>query len=143
MSTVGVIVVGHGKTASHMLAAARGILPTDALDDVVALDAGEGDSAAFSAAMCTALDKVDDGGGVLMLIDLLGASPCNCGLREGKTHDIVTLSGLNLAMLLKLSSLDRGAMAAEAVAEACADSGQRAVAVSGPPQRPTQSSKES
>jgi len=130
MNGVGVVVVGHGQTASHLLRAAQGIVAPGSLDHVVALDAGVGDTAAFSASMCTALDDVDRGRGVLLLIDLMGASPCMCGRREGSTHHVVILSGLNLAMLLKLSSLDRELASAEELAQACAQSGQRAVSVS-------------
>jgi mannose/fructose-specific phosphotransferase system component IIA len=130
MSRVGVVVVGHGETASHLLRAAKGIVSPDALEGVVALDAGVGDSERFTSTMCAVLDEVDQGQGVLMLIDLMGASPCQCGRREGQTHHVVLLSGLNLAMLLKLSSLDREAGTPESLAEACAQSGQRAVSVS-------------
>lgn len=128
--SVGVVVVGHGETASHLLQAAEGIAAPGSLHGVVALDAGVGDSEAFTAAMCAALDDVDQGGGVLLLVDLLGASPCQCGHRVGKTHHVVVLSGLNLAMLLKLSSLDRSAATPEELAQACASSGQRSVCVS-------------
>jgi len=130
MSPVGVVVVGHGQTATHLLRAARGIVSSAALNDVVAVDAGSGESDVFSSSMCAALDTVDHGRGVLILIDLLGASPCQCSRREGKSHHAVMLSGLNLAMLLKLSSLDRETFTPEELAEACAHSGQRAVRVS-------------
>ncbi len=133
--SLGVVVVGHGETASHLLRAAEGIAAPRSLQGVVALDAGVGDSEAFTASMCAALDEVDQGDGVLLLVDLLGASPCQCGHREGKTHHVVVLSGLNLAMLLKLSSLDRNATTPEALAAACASSGQRSVCVS--PTRPS------
>ena len=137
MNEVGVVVVGHGQTASHLLRAAQGIVAPGSLDPVVALDAGVGDTASFSTSMCSALDSVDHGRGVLLLIDLMGASPCMCGRREGGTHHVVILSGLNLAMLLKLSSLDRESASAEELAEACAQSGQRAVSVSPVPSQPT------
>jgi len=68
-----------------------------------------------------------------MLVDLMGASPCMCGRREGGGHEIVMLSGLNLAMLLKLSSLDRAMASPAELADACAESGQRAVSVTAPP----------
>lgn len=132
---VGVVVVGHGETASHLLRAAEGIAAPGSLEGVVALDAGVGDSEAFTASMCAALDTVDQGRGVLLLVDLLGASPCQCGHREGQTHHVVVLSGLNLAMLLKLSSLQRTSASAEELAQACAASGQRSVCVS--PTRPS------
>ncbi len=133
---VGVVVVGHGETASHLLRAAEGIAAPGSLEGVMALDAGAGDSDAFTASMCAALDDVDRGGGVLLLVDLLGASPCQCGHREGQTRQVVVLSGLNLAMLLKLSSLDRTSATAEELAQACASSGQRSVCISPTPLLP-------
>ncbi|MEM6292405.1 MAG: hypothetical protein AAGA54_14115 [Myxococcota bacterium] len=136
MSSVGVVVVGHGDTASRLLHAAKGIVPTGGLDDVVALDAGVGDSDTFTARMCAALEDVDTGAGVLLLVDLLGASPCECGRREGVGRDVVTLSGLNLAMLLKLSSLDRTTSTAETIAQACAASAHKAVHVTVVPKTP-------
>ncbi len=129
MSDVGVLVVGHGDTASRLLDAARGIAPPGTLDGVVAVDAGAGETPDFTASICAALDDVDQGDGVLLLVDLLGASPCQCGRREGFSHHLVTLSGLNLAMLLKLAGLDRSTASARELADACADSAQRSVTV--------------
>lgn len=129
MSQVGVVVIGHGETATGLLAAAKAIVPTGALDDVIAVNAGLGETPALIETMCAALDEVDAGAGVLLLVDLLGASPCQCGRREGSDHEVVTLAGLNLAMLLKLSTTDREGAKPQEVALACADSAQRAVRI--------------
>lgn len=126
---VGVAVVGHGRTASTLLEAARRIVPTEALADVVAVDAGEGETPDLGSLLCSVLGRVDRGHGVVVLVDLLGASPCQCARRQGYGHDLVVLSGLNLAMLLKLAGLDRTEMDMTAIAQACADSGRRAVRV--------------
>lgn len=126
---VGIAVVGHGDTASRMLAAARGIVTASLLDDVVALDAGEGETPRLNAEMCRVIQSLDRGRGVVVLVDLLGASPCKCAQRQAADHDFVVLSGLNLAMLLKLASLDRSALSAAEVAQACADSAHRSVSV--------------
>ncbi|MEM9458765.1 MAG: hypothetical protein AAGF11_31600 [Myxococcota bacterium] len=132
---VGVVLVGHGRTASELLAAATGIVGSDALAGVVAVDAGPGETPRLGAQLCGVIDQVDTGAGVLVLVDLWGASPCSCAQREAQAaeHRIVTLSGLNLAMLLKLAALDREALDAEALAQRCADSGRRAVQVKMPP----------
>lgn len=127
--TVGIAVVGHGETASRLLAAARAILASHKLDDVVAVDAGAGESPRLSSAICQAVDGLDQGQGVVVIVDLWGASPCQCARRQKGQHDVVVLSGLNLAMLLKLASLDRDALSPVQVAEACANSAQRAVSV--------------
>ena len=124
---VGVVLVGHGDTASHLLAAARRIAPPESLDDVVAIDAGEGETPHLGSALCTAIEDADHGHGVLLMVDLLGASPWRCAQRECAGHPFVVLSGLNLAMLLKLAALDRAFMTPVQMAEACADSARRAV----------------
>jgi len=136
-SRVGVAVVGHGACASALLSAARGILGEGALSDLVTIDAGLGDTAKHELApqVCAAIEAADTGAGVLVLVDLPGASPCQCAQREGLGHGVVVLAGLNLAMLLKLAGLDRASMTPAELAAACGDSGQRAVAVcSAPPQ---------
>lgn len=130
--SVGVVVVGHGCTASALLAAARGILGPQTLPDVVAVDAGEGETPDLSEAICAAIDTADQGRGVAILVDLVGASPCNCAQRQGDGHEIGVVAGLNLAMLLKLAALDRRTLGPAELASACADTGQRAVTVRGP-----------
>ena len=129
MNRVGVAIVGHGNTASQLLAAARGIVRSEVLNDVVAVDAGEGETQRFSDQMCGVIERIDKGRGVVVFVDLLGASPCQCARREGLGHGVITLSGLNLAMILKLAALDRERLSAAEVAEACADSAQRSVRV--------------
>jgi mannose/fructose-specific phosphotransferase system component IIA len=129
MNRVGVAIVGHGNTASQLLAAARAITQSEALADVVAVDAGEGETKRLNDEMCGVIEKIDGGRGVVVLVDLLGASPCQCVRREGQGHGVVTLSGLNLAMILKLAALDRERLTADEVAAACADTAQRSVKV--------------
>ena len=124
---VGVAIVGHGLTASGLLEAARGILGVPGLPSVVAVDAGKGATPALASQVCAAIDEVDEGRGVLVIVDLLGASPCQCAQREGDGHEVVMLGGLNLAMLLKLAALDRTRASPAELADACQDSGRRSV----------------
>lgn len=141
-SEVGVVLVGHGRTASELLEAARGIVGPDALAGVIDIDAGFGQTPRLGKELCDVLERADHGAGVLVLVDLWGASPCTCAQVNAGDHVLVTLSGLNLAMLLKLAALDRSALGPEQLAEACADSGRRAVHVKTqtPPAGPSQES---
>lgn len=127
---VGVVLVGHGETASNLLAAARKILGEEALNDVVAVDAGPGKTPELSAQMCESISQAEHGAGVLLMVDLLGASPCTCGMQEAFGHKLAILSGLNLAMLLKLATVDRNQLSPIAVANACAETGRKSVRVS-------------
>lgn len=126
---VGVALVGHGQTASQLLMAARGIVGGDALDDVIAIDAGAGETPEFNAAVCEVLDTIDRGRGAVVVVDLVGASPCQCAQRQGSGRELTVLSGLNLAMLLKLAGIDRCRLSPAEIAEACAEAGTRAVRV--------------
>jgi PTS system mannose-specific IIA component len=129
VAPVGVVLVGHGSTASELLAAAAGIVGPEALAGVQAVDAGKGQTPKLDDDLCDVLAKADQGAGVLLLVDLWGASPCNCAQRQAEGRRVAILSGLNLAMLLKLAALDRHRIEPEALARACADSGRRAVDV--------------
>jgi PTS system mannose-specific IIA component len=128
---VGIVLTGHGESASHLLAAARAILGQEALPDVEAVDAGEGQTEILRQTLCDAIGRVDQGRGVLLIVDLLGSSPCNCGIASGEGHELATLGGLNLAMLLKLATLERRTLKPHEVATAVADSARRSVTVQG------------
>ena len=127
---VGIILVGHGVTASGMLAAAGKIVPS-ALNDVVAIDAGLGETPSLTDQVCEKLEAVDRGRGVLVITDLVGASPWGCVQRECNGHRSVVLSGLNLAMLLKLATLDRLQLEPIQLAHEVARSGHRSVTIDG------------
>jgi mannose PTS system EIIA component len=124
----GVVLIGHGHTPSALLEAARAIIPGEGLADVIAIDAGYGQTPELRAKICAAMEQVDEGRGILLLADLMGSSPCMCGINESAGHGIAVVSGLNLAMLTKLAIADRRSSPRE-LAEACADSGRRSVAV--------------
>ena len=137
---VGVVILGHAHTASQLLAAARAIMPAG-LEGVMTVDAGTGETPVLQATLCTTIARADQGRGVVMIVDLFGASPCACGLRERAGHEVVVLSGLNLAMLLKLATIDRARVSPSELARACADSGTRSVRVVGG-EEPTQRARD-
>jgi PTS system mannose-specific IIA component len=126
----GIVLIGHGNTASTMLDAARSIMP-DCLPGAIAVDAGCGETPELTAKICAVIEKVDEGRGILLLADLMGSSPCMCGIREStghSEHGVALVTGLNLAMLTKLAVADRHADLC-VLAEACADSARRSVCV--------------
>jgi PTS system mannose-specific IIA component len=141
MPEVGVVVVGHGQTASALVRAAEGIIGRP-LAGVIAVDAGVGEDARLRERLGAAVLDADHGAGVVLLADMFGASPCACGMRMAAGHSLAVLAGLNLAMLIKLSTLDRSALAPLEIAEACRDSAQRAITISKTVSDPLASRKE-
>jgi mannose PTS system EIIA component len=99
---IGVVIATHGRLAEETLACAQGIvgpLPRTravSVSSTLPLDAARESIAA-------AIREVEEGDGVLVLTDMLGGTPANLAL--GFLSDRVDLvTGVNLPMLLKLST---------------------------------------
>ncbi len=99
---IGVVIATHGRLAEETLACAEGIvgaLPRAravSVSSVLPLDAAR-------EAIAEAIREVEEGDGVLVLTDMLGGTPANLAL--GFLSDRVdVITGVNLPMLLKLST---------------------------------------
>jgi PTS system mannose-specific IIA component len=60
--------------------------------------------------IATAIRKLDQGQGVLILTDLFGGTPSNISLSFLKQGKVEVVTGVNLPMLLKVSELREGAV---------------------------------
>ena len=116
--SIGLVLVTHGDTAATLLAEAAIILD-DALDDVrcVGFDQSNGAPDAGTR-IAAAIRDVDRGDGVLVLTDLIGASPANRVAENLEPLDAVMVTGVNLGMLVCAwtnRGLTLGALAHKAV----------------------------
>ena len=100
---VGIIVVSHGSMAEGMLDAARMIVGD--MEGIVAVSLKEEDAVEnLMDRISDAIPAVDTGDGVLILVDVFGASPFNASSRLAMVRDkIEVISGVNLPMLLELA----------------------------------------
>lgn len=98
---VGFVIVTHGELAAGLLQAARMIIGE--LPGVIAISLEEGEgSEELQANLIKAIDLVNQGEGVLIFVDLIGASPFNvCGQIAAQHPDIEVITGVNLPMLLE------------------------------------------
>lgn len=55
----------------------------------------------FMKRMEEAIDEVDSGDGVVVAVDLLGGSPCNCSSRILANRKIDVITGMNLPLLME------------------------------------------
>lgn len=72
-----------------------------------------------------AIARVDDGSGVLVLTDIMGATPCNCTLQLCVPGKVEVVAGVSLPMLLRAISYRHNALAA--AAEIALAGGQKGV----------------
>ena len=101
MSRVGVIVVSHADYGSAMLRTAEFILGPQSDCSSVSVDVAHEVSETVRR-LTDAAQRLDKGGGVLVLPDMFGGTPTNLALALLATHKVEVVTGVNLPMLLKV-----------------------------------------
>jgi mannose PTS system EIIA component len=98
---VGLLIVAHGNLGDSLIECAtyvHGHAP-EGLSSVNLT--GFPDTDAMLVAVRERITAMDDGGGVLVMTDIYGATPSNTACRLVKADSIGVVSGVNLPMLLK------------------------------------------
>ena len=99
--TTGVLLVTHQGIGSAMLQVAGQIMNAT-LDHIDYLEVGfDADTVQLERLLEDKLSRVEQGAGVLILSDLIGATPCNLASNSAH-HDTVVVTGLNLPMLIRV-----------------------------------------
>jgi len=125
--SAGILIVTHGTTGSALLEAAEFILG-ESLSAVRFVPFRQsGDILTSISEVHAALTEANSGDGVLVLTDLIGASPANAVSEQLEAHGAVMVTGLNLAMLMSVWNYRKkplGILALKAV-----DGGRRGVKI--------------
>ena len=102
--SIGAVIVTHGGLATELLAATERIVgPTDAIR-AVSIDWDEPVEEARRLVK-EAIDSLDCANGILIFTDMFGGTPTNVCLTFLETGRVEILAGVNLPMLVKLTSL--------------------------------------
>jgi len=121
---IGIVVVTHGALAGELVNAARTIVGD--IPRIAAVSIGWSDDvSAAREAIARALEDVG-GEGSLILTDMFGGTPTNVSL-PFLSPRVEIVTGVNLPMLIKLTSLRDGALAE--VARLVRDQGKDAIYV--------------
>jgi len=120
----GVVVVTHCHLAEELIAAAELVVGEDLKQfQPVSINPKEG-SEEIREKIISAIRKVDEGKGVLILTDMYGGTPSNISLSFLEEKKIEVITGVNLPMLLKLATYQDD-MDLEALAVFITDYGQK------------------
>jgi PTS system mannose-specific IIA component len=124
---IGVVVVTHGQLARELLNAAEAIVGD--LPQFSAVSIGWHDDVEDAREeIRQAIARLQDHAGVLLLTDMFGGTPSNLGLTFLEPHRVEVVTGVNLPMLIKLSSL-RTSDDLTAVARDLRETGRKAIHV--------------
>jgi PTS system mannose-specific IIA component len=121
---IGIVVVTHGALAGELVNATRTIVGE--IPAIAAVSIGWSDDMAMAReAIARAVAEVG-GADVLILTDMFGGTPTNVSLPFLSAH-VEILTGVNLPMLIKLTSIREGALLE--VARVVRDQGKDAIYV--------------
>lgn len=139
MPQVGGVVVTHGNLATELVSAAETIISED-IRHIAAVSIGWHDDVEIAhKSIAEAIERVDQGAGVLLLTDMFGGTPTNlaCRFLEGATPTEV-ITGVNLPMILKLADQQADETLPD-IARRVRDQGERSIYVASEvliPQKP-------
>jgi len=102
---VGVVVVTHCRLAEELISAAELIVGPMKGFDGISIDPGNNPDE-IRERIAAAIRKVDRGSGVLILTDMFGGTPSTISFSFLQNDRIEVVTGVNLPMLLKLSTHD-------------------------------------
>lgn len=99
---VGVLLLTHGRLGEALLDCARHVLGGNVPEHVAVLSAGQDEPVEeVEAKARQLLSTLNQGGGVLVLTDLLGATPARVAARLIEPGRVEALSGVSLPMVLR------------------------------------------
>ncbi len=101
---IGVLVLTHGASGEHLLAAATQILGQTTTRAAAIGVAPDADPQAVLERARALARQLDDGSGVLVLTDLYGATPANIAANLLADGRIEGIAGLSLPMLVRVLS---------------------------------------
>ena len=98
--SVGFVIVTHGQTGKSLVAEAEFVLG-QSMKEVVLVSFNQSEGSLDSVSdIRLAIEKADSGDGVLVMTDLIGASPSNRVARLLEEYDAVMVTGVNLPMTI-------------------------------------------
>jgi PTS system mannose-specific IIA component len=122
---IGVVVVTHGQLATELVIAAEMIAGD--LPHFAAVSIGwHDDMEAAKEAIALAIDRVRRPAGVIVLTDMFGGTPSNLGITFLARDKVEVITGVNLPMLIKLTTL-RGSSNLIDVARRIREAGRDAI----------------
>jgi PTS system mannose-specific IIA component len=99
---IGKLILTHGGLARELLSAAQVISGQLFGFEALCLDWNDGVEEA-KAQIAAAIQRLDQGQGVLILTDMYGGTPCNVATAFSQPGKVEILTGVNLPMVLRLA----------------------------------------
>jgi PTS system mannose-specific IIA component len=122
---IAVIVITHGQFGQELLRTAQDIAGRQEVVAAIAVTPEMG-LEAVAQALAETLQRLPSPEGYLIMVDMLGGTPCNTALLKTKDIPAEVITGVNLYMLLS-SFTHRAAMDLKTLSSKVSEDGRRAI----------------
>jgi mannose PTS system EIIA component len=124
---IGLVLVTHGQLAAEFRVAMEHVVGPQKAIETICIGPDD-DMETRRADIARAIEKVNDGAGVILLTDLFGGTPSNLAISLLKAGETEVIAGVNLPMLIRLESARKSMNIGAAVA-AAREAGQKYISV--------------
>lgn len=114
---IGLVLVTHGRLAEEFRSAVEHVVGPQENFETVSIGADD-NMEERRRDIVDAVARVDRGSGVVVLTDMFGGTPSNLAISVMEAGRVEVIAGMNLPMLIKLSSVRKADKLAVAVEEA-------------------------
>ena len=101
---IGLVLVTHGQLATEFRAALEHVVGHQEALEAVSIGPDD-DMEARRRDIVAAVERVNNGAGVILLTDMFGGTPSNLAISVMEAGRIEVVAGVNLPMLIKLASV--------------------------------------
>ena len=124
---IGMVLVTHGQLATGFRAALEHVVGPQSQFETVTIGP-EDDMEQRRGDILSAVSRVQDGAGVVLLTDMFGGTPSNLAISVMEQTRAEVIAGLNLPMLIKLASV-RGRTSLEDCVACAQEAGRKYISV--------------
>ncbi|WP_420394314.1 PTS sugar transporter subunit IIA [Acuticoccus sp.] len=124
---IGLVLVTHGRLAQELRAALEHVVGPQKAVEPISIEPDD-DIEQRRADILDAVSRVDTGQGVVILTDMFGGTPSNLAISVMPHGNVEVIAGVNLPMLVKLSSA-RASMPLAAAVAAARDAGIKYISI--------------
>lgn len=124
---IGIVVVSHGKLSEELCVAARHVVGEQERFTSICIEP-DADIDERNRTIGTAVERCDDGKGVIILTDMFGGTPSNLALKFLKSGKVEVIAGANLPMLIKLIEI-RNKMPIDEAAKLTVEAGRKYISL--------------
>jgi len=104
VSMIGLVLVTHGQLAEEFRHAVEHVVGPQESFETVSIGADD-DMERRRGDIIDAVARVDTGNGVIILTDMFGGTPSNLAISIMRSGSVEVIAGMNLPMLIKLTSV--------------------------------------